>query len=245
MIAVANQNQRVAFARELYRLHVDLGHQRAGRVNHPQLAQLARLTHFGRDAMGAVDDPLAGRDLLDAVHENGALGAQLVHHITVMDDLFAHVNGRSEGLQRNANDVNGAHHTGAEAPAASTKARSWHYSKSFFVLSSIRVQTRFSPQLLYCNSAGISNVTVGEWLDSAACSENLTANGATLNVATPMRTLGGSAHLPWTAPQFATWREKFYPECPHQGPQTFLGCYRQPVNITQSRRVLPSSPDDG
>ena len=53
---------------------------------------------------------------LDAINKDGAFGAQLVHHITVVDDLFAHVNRRSEGLQGYANNINGAYHPGAEAP---------------------------------------------------------------------------------------------------------------------------------
>ena len=42
-------------------------------------------------------------------------GGQLLHHITVVDDLLADVDRRAERLQRNANDVDGAHHAGAKA----------------------------------------------------------------------------------------------------------------------------------
>ena len=115
MIAVADQDQRIAFAGELHRLDVDLGHQRAGRVNHPQLAQLAGLPHLGRDAVGAVNHPLAGRNFVHAVDKNGALGGQLVHHVAVMDDLLAHVDRRAEGFQGNADNVDGPHHSGAKA----------------------------------------------------------------------------------------------------------------------------------
>ncbi len=65
--------------------------------------------------MGAVNDALAGRDLVDAIDKNCAFGAQLVHHVAVMDDLLADVNRRPEGLERDADDVDGAHHAGAEA----------------------------------------------------------------------------------------------------------------------------------
>src|SRR5208283_1968299 len=181
VIAVANKNQRVPFARELYRLHVDLGHKRAGRVNHPQLTQLARLTHFRSDTMSAVDDTLASRDLLDAVHEDGALGDQLVHDITVVDDLLADVNRRSEGLKRNANDINGADDSGAEAPGLQQK-QGLGITLIHFLCASQYTGKYASPhQLLYCNSAGISNVTAGEWRNSAPFSENLAANGAALN----------------------------------------------------------------
>ena len=118
---MTDQDQRIAFPGKLHRFHVDLGHQRASRVDHPQLAQLAGLPDLGRNAVSAVDDALAGRNFLDAVHKNGALGGQLVHHVAVVDDLLAHVNGRAEGLQGDADDVDGAHHAGAEAAGLQQK----------------------------------------------------------------------------------------------------------------------------
>src|ERR1022692_2257173 len=116
VVAMADEDERIAFPSKLDGFNMDLGDQRAGGINHPQLTQLAGVPHFGRDPGSAVDDALAGRDFLNAVHKDGALGAQLVHHITVVDDLFAHVNRRSKVLQGYANDVNGANHAGAKAP---------------------------------------------------------------------------------------------------------------------------------
>ncbi len=43
VIAMSDQDERIAFAGKLHRLDVDLGHQRTGRVDHAQLAQLAGL----------------------------------------------------------------------------------------------------------------------------------------------------------------------------------------------------------
>ncbi len=71
--------------------------------------------------MRAVDDALAGRNLLHAVDKDGALGGKLVHHVAVVDDLLAHVNGRAEGFQRDADNIDGAHHSGAKAPRLQQK----------------------------------------------------------------------------------------------------------------------------
>jgi hypothetical protein len=58
------------------------------------------------------DGPL-GR-LIELVDENGALGAQILHHIAVVDNLVTHVDGRPEQLKGPFHDVNGAVHAGTE-----------------------------------------------------------------------------------------------------------------------------------
>ena len=47
VIAMADEDERVAFAGKLDRFHVNFGHQRTGGVNHTQLAQLAVLRTSG------------------------------------------------------------------------------------------------------------------------------------------------------------------------------------------------------
>ena len=116
VIAMADEDQRVAFTRELYRFHVNFGDQRTGRVDNPQLAQLAVLANFGRNAVCAVNHALAGGNFVHAVDKNGALGAQLIHHVAIVNDLFADIDGRAECFQRDADNVDGAHHSGAKAP---------------------------------------------------------------------------------------------------------------------------------
>ena len=115
VIAVANQDQRIAFPGELHCLDVDLGDQRAGGVNDAKLPQLAVLAHFGRHAVGAVDNPLTLGNFVHVVHENGALVLQFLDDEAVVDDLLAHVDRRAEGLQRDPDNINGPHHPGAES----------------------------------------------------------------------------------------------------------------------------------
>ena len=62
---VADQDDRVAALGEPARLGVHLGHERAGRVEHPQVALGAAAVHLGRDAVGGE-------------HEHGALGHVLL-----------------------------------------------------------------------------------------------------------------------------------------------------------------------
>ena len=64
VIAMADQDQRIAFLGELDGLDVDLGDQRTGGVNDAQAcAVLLACADFGRNAVGAVDDALAVREL--------------------------------------------------------------------------------------------------------------------------------------------------------------------------------------
>ena len=115
MVAMADEDQRIALLGELYGLDVDLGDQRTGGVDHLEAAALAALPHGRRNAVGRVDDPLAVGHVVDLVDEDRALFRQLVHHIAVMDDFAAHVDGGSEGLQGDFDDVDGAHHARAKA----------------------------------------------------------------------------------------------------------------------------------
>ena len=73
VIAMANQDQRIAFLGELHRLHVNLGDQRTGRINDAQLALLAVLADLGRNAVRAVNHALAVGHLVHAVDKNRAL----------------------------------------------------------------------------------------------------------------------------------------------------------------------------
>ena len=115
VVAMADQHQRVALLGKLDRLDVDLGHQRAGGVNHLQAAALAALAHRGRNAVGRVDDALAVGHVVDFMDKNRALFRQLIHNIAVMDNLAAHVDGRAKGFQSDLDNVDRAHHAGAKA----------------------------------------------------------------------------------------------------------------------------------
>jgi hypothetical protein len=115
VVAVADEDQRVALLGKLDGLNVDLGDQRAGGVNDLEVALFAGLADRGRDAMGGVNDPRTVGDLFDLVDEDRAFLGQLVHNIAIVDDFAANVDGRSEGLEGDANDVNGTYDTRAEA----------------------------------------------------------------------------------------------------------------------------------
>ena len=112
---VADQDHLAALARKARNLHVHLGHQRAGRVEHAQLATARLGLHGLRHAVRAEDHGRAVRHLVELVHEHRTHAAQAVHHEAVVHDLVAHVDRRAEELDRALDDVDGAVHAGAEA----------------------------------------------------------------------------------------------------------------------------------
>lgn len=57
----------------------------------------------------------AGGRLVQFVDEHGALAAQILDHVAVVDDLVAHVDRRAMQLERALDDVDGAIHAGTEA----------------------------------------------------------------------------------------------------------------------------------
>jgi hypothetical protein len=62
-----------------------------------------------------VDHTLTIGHVIDFMDEDCALFRQLIHNIAVVDDLATNVDRRTEGFQRNFNDVDGTDHAGAEA----------------------------------------------------------------------------------------------------------------------------------
>ncbi len=68
-------------------LAMDFGDQRAGRVDDRQLTQLRLVLDLLGDAMGAEHGDGAGGNFMQLVHEPRALGAQIVDHTLVVDDL--------------------------------------------------------------------------------------------------------------------------------------------------------------
>src|ERR1700689_1651534 len=70
--------------------------------------------HLRRNAVSAVDDALAIWNFIFAVDEDGALAAQFIHDKAVVDNLFADVDRRTKGLERDADYINCPHHPGTE-----------------------------------------------------------------------------------------------------------------------------------
>ena len=93
---------------------MNLRDQRTGSVDYSQLPQLALLPDFGRNPVSAVNDALTLRNLRNAVHENGALLLELLNHKAVMDDLLTDVDRRPESFERDPDNIDGTHHSGAE-----------------------------------------------------------------------------------------------------------------------------------
>ena len=54
-------------------------------------------------------------DLVQLLHKNGAFCLEGFDHVTVVDDLVAHIDGRPVLLQRQLDDLDGAVDAGAEA----------------------------------------------------------------------------------------------------------------------------------
>ena len=94
---------------------MDLGDQRAGRVNDPEAAAFAQLSNCGRDAMGGVDDALAVGDVVDFMNEDCAFFSQLIDYIAVVDDLTTNVDGSAKGVECDFHYINRAHHASAKA----------------------------------------------------------------------------------------------------------------------------------
>ncbi len=121
MIAVADEDQRIAFFGKLHSFDVDLGDQGAGGVNYTETALFAGVADLGGDAVGAVNNALTVGDFVHGIDKNGTLALEFFYHKAVVDDFFTHVDGRTKGLERNADDIDGAHHPGAESSGLQKK----------------------------------------------------------------------------------------------------------------------------
>ena len=112
---VADQDDGVPVAGEAHRLGVDLGHQRAGGVDGAEVAPGRVLADLRGDAVGAVEDRGAGRDLGDVFDEDDALGAEPLDDGAVVDDLVVDVDRGAELAQGGLQGVDGHVDAGTEA----------------------------------------------------------------------------------------------------------------------------------
>ena len=98
------------------RLDVHFGNQRTNGVDAKQVACLG----CRGDALG---DPMCRkdhrcgrfRDLVELLHKNGAFRLEIINHVAIVDDLVSHIDRRSELLQRQFDDPDGAIDAGAKA----------------------------------------------------------------------------------------------------------------------------------
>jgi hypothetical protein len=65
--------------------------------------------------VGAVDDALAVGDFVLAIDEDRAFAAEFVDDEAIVNDFLADVEGRAEGFESDADNVNGTDYAGAEA----------------------------------------------------------------------------------------------------------------------------------
>jgi hypothetical protein len=118
---MADQHDMAAEALVAHGLLVDLGDERAGRVEIEQVARLGIFRNRLRHAVRGKDDRLLAmlfRDFVQFLDEDRALGLQAFHDIAVVHDLVAHIDRRAIGLQRQHDDLDRAVDTGAEAARA-------------------------------------------------------------------------------------------------------------------------------
>ena len=95
---------------------MDFGDQRAGGVNHQEAARLGRFANRRGNAVRRKNHARAGGHLVQFVDEQRADAAQFLHHVTIVDDLFAHIDRSAVQPQGDLHHVDGPHHTGAKAP---------------------------------------------------------------------------------------------------------------------------------
>ena len=111
---VADQDDLAALGGVAAALVVHLGDQRAGRVDHRQVALGGQLLDPLGHAVGGEDRHRAGRDLVQFVDEHRAAGAQILHHVPVVHDFVTDIDRRAEFLQRPLDDFDRPLHAGAE-----------------------------------------------------------------------------------------------------------------------------------
>lgn len=93
MPGVADQDQRAAGTDILAALHVHFGDQRAGCVEHVETARF-RITFDGlSDTVRAENSNGALRHFIEFLDEARALLAQIVDHMTIVDNLVTDVHG--------------------------------------------------------------------------------------------------------------------------------------------------------
>jgi hypothetical protein len=118
VVAVADQKDRVFLAGVDLGLVVHAGDERAGRIDHPELAILSFLNDGWRDAVRREDQPGVLRHVSQLVDEDRTLCAQILDDNGVVDDLVAHVDGGAEAIESTIHDLDRALDTGAESSGA-------------------------------------------------------------------------------------------------------------------------------
>ena len=95
---------------------MDLGHQRAGGVDGLELTVGGLAVDRRRDAVGGEHDRRADRHLVELLDEDRAALLEVRHHVLVVDDLLADVDGSAVQIERLLDRHDRAVDPGAVAP---------------------------------------------------------------------------------------------------------------------------------
>ena len=93
---------------------MDLRDQRASRVDHLETTLLSRFTDSGRNTMSTENGAAADGDFIEFLYENSPSGREAVNNVAVVNDFLAHIDRGAVDLQREFDDVNCTHHSGAK-----------------------------------------------------------------------------------------------------------------------------------
>ena len=116
MPAVPYQQNPLALSMVLLGLVMHPRNQRAYRVNDPQAARPGPFKILRRRAVGGKHHQRPVGHFVHCLNRNRALVLQFRHHIGVMHNLVLDIHRWPEPFQAQLNNLNRAHHPGAETP---------------------------------------------------------------------------------------------------------------------------------
>ena len=105
MAAVANHDELIPFTGKLGNLDMHLGHQGTGGIEYAESPAIGLFAQRLAHAMRAEHQRSPGRHLIERLDKNGPTGTQIAHHMGVVHDLVAHIDGAAELGQRMLDDV--------------------------------------------------------------------------------------------------------------------------------------------
>ncbi|GAA3885519.1 hypothetical protein GCM10022276_00500 [Sphingomonas limnosediminicola] len=104
-----------SFINQAFGLTMDLGNERTGGIHVTQAAVARRRRHRLRHAVRRKDDRAVIRHFIKLLDEYRTHLAQPFDHEAIVDDFMAHIDGRTETLERKLDDLDGAIDAGAKA----------------------------------------------------------------------------------------------------------------------------------
>jgi hypothetical protein len=113
---VADEEDRVSVLREAPRFRVHLAHERAGGVDHREVAPACRLADGRGDAVRREDGRGSFGDVVELVDEHRATALEVGDDVLVVDDLLPDVHGRAALLERSLDDLDRTLDPRAERP---------------------------------------------------------------------------------------------------------------------------------